>query len=144
MSDTGLEPALNLDVCPCGGVTLDKLIQPAILALLAEGPLHGYKLVERIGAGPILQGRNPDSSGVYRALRAMERKAYVVSSWDVSAQGPARKSYQLTAAGRCCLTHWIESLDVYRHRINVLLKTARKAIARGDDPPPKRARRCCS
>jgi poly-beta-hydroxybutyrate-responsive repressor len=143
MSDTRLDLAADLDVCPCGGVTLDKLIQPAILAVLAEGPLHGYKLVERIGAGPIFHGRNPDSSGVYRALRTMERKGHVTSTWDLSAKGPARKSYELTAAGRCCLTHWIESLDAYRQRINVFLKAARKAMARGEAPPPKRSRRCC-
>jgi PadR family transcriptional regulator, regulatory protein PadR len=142
MSDSGLDLALDLDACPCGGVNLDKLVQPAILALLAEGPMHGYKLVERIGAGPILHGRNPDSSGVYRALRAMERKNYVVSHWDLSSKGPARKSYQLTEAGRCCLTHWIESLDAYRRRINALLKTARKAIAR-ESRPARRSRGCC-
>ncbi len=27
--------------CPCSGGTLDKLIQPAILAVLSEGALHG-------------------------------------------------------------------------------------------------------
>ena len=45
--------------CPCSGATLDKLVQPAILAALTEGPIHGYRLAERINemAGPF--GRNP-------------------------------------------------------------------------------------
>ncbi len=28
--------------CPCEGSTLDKLVQPAILTILSDGPLHGY------------------------------------------------------------------------------------------------------
>ena len=27
--------------CPCEGQTLDRHLQPTILAVLAEGPLHG-------------------------------------------------------------------------------------------------------
>ena len=41
--------------CPCSGGTLDKLVQPAILAALTEGPIHGYRLAERINEmiGPV-------------------------------------------------------------------------------------------
>ena len=46
---TGLDLISDWDDCPCGGRTLDKLIQPAILVVLAAGPLHGYRLAERIG-----------------------------------------------------------------------------------------------
>ncbi len=34
--------------CPCAGGTLDKLMRPAILSVLTAGPLHGYRLVERL------------------------------------------------------------------------------------------------
>ena len=57
--------ALDLADCPCSGGTLDKLIQPAVLIVLAEGPLHGYRLAERIGTMPTLGGQKPDVSGVY-------------------------------------------------------------------------------
>ena len=115
--------------CPCTGGTLDKLIQPAILAVLAKGPLHGYKLAERIGGMPLFKGRKPDVSGVYRALKAMEGKDFVVASWDLSDSGPAKKSYRLTEAGEQCLFRWIETLEQYRQGITVLLKTARAAVA---------------
>jgi len=120
---------IDLGTCPCGGGTLDKLIQPAILAVLAKGPLHGYKLAERIGGMPLFGGRKPDVSGVYRALKAMESKDLVVASWDLSDSGPARKSYRLTEAGEQCLSRWIETLERYRQGITVLLKTARTAVA---------------
>ena len=42
---------------------LGKLVQPAILAVLGEGRLHGYKLAERLGEMPIRGERKPDLSG---------------------------------------------------------------------------------
>ena len=117
-------------VCPCDGGTLDRLIQPAILVVLADGPLHGYRLTERIGKLPGFAGQKPDASGVYRFLKAMEGKGLVASSWDLSASGPAKKSYQLTAAGANCLRRWIKTLENYRRGISGLLGAARKANPR--------------
>jgi len=130
MSSTRTSLKLDLTACPCAGRTLDKLIQPAILVVLAEGPLHGYRLAERIGALPGLAGGKPDVSGIYRFLKSMQRKGLVVSSWDLSESGPAKKSYQLTPTGRRCLRQWIATLEAYRDGIGVLLKLARKAAQR--------------
>ena len=129
MSSTRVRLALDLDTCPCGGGTLDKLIQPAVLAVLAEGPLHGYGLAERLGQMPICGGRKPDLAGIYRCLKAMETNGLVIPSWDLSGTGPAKKTFRLTPAGEECLAHWIETLEQYYRGINALLKTARKAIA---------------
>jgi poly-beta-hydroxybutyrate-responsive repressor len=118
---------LELNTCPCNGGTLDRLIQPAILVILAEGPLHGYRLVTRISELPGFTGQKPDASGVYRFLKAMERKGLVAASWDTSASGPAKKSYQITSAGQQCLHRWIKTLENYRRGISGLLGAARKA-----------------
>ena len=120
---------IDLDTCPCKGDTLDKLLQPAILAVLAEKPLHGYKLAERLAEMPICGGRKPDLSGIYRVLKRMEQKALVVSAWDLSEGGPAKKSFRIALAGEECLVHWIETLQKYRKGINGLLNTARRAVA---------------
>ena len=113
-------------MCPCEGQTLDRLIQPAILVVLAGGPPHGYRLVERIGKMPGFSGQKPDASGVYRFSKTMERKELVAASWNISDTGPAKKSYRITPAGRQCLT-WIQTLDNYRRGITGLLGAARKA-----------------
>ena len=115
--------------CPCDGDTLDKLVHPAILAILGKGPAHGYRLAEEIGSTPLFGGRKPDVSGVYRALRSMEDTDLVTASWDHSQSGPARKSYRLTEAGRQCLLRWTETLQQYRRGITALLKTAQTALA---------------
>lgn len=103
------------------------MIQPAILVVLAEGPLHGYRLAERIGAMPGFAGHKPDVSGVYRFLKAMQRKGLVTASWDLSETGPAKRAYRITAAGRRCLRRWIRTLEEYREGISTLLTAARKA-----------------
>ena len=137
MSATRTSHRQDLAACPCTGGTLDRLIQPAILAVLAQGPLHGYRLAERIGAMPGFAGHKPDVSGVYRFLKTMERKGLVVSSWDVSEAGPAKKCYRIAPAGRKCLGEWVKTLEKYRDGISALLDAARKATGE-----PRRAGRC--
>jgi len=108
-------------------VTLDRLLQPAILTVLAQRALHGYRLAQRIAELPPFKGQKPDVSGIYRFLRSMEDRGLVVASWDVSRRGPAKRLYQLTPAGRQCLSRWIETLDAYRRAIGGLLAIARRA-----------------
>ncbi len=73
-------------------------------------------------------------SGIYRFLKAMEGKGLVLSSWDISESGPAKKTYQLTAAGQRCLGRWVETLEHYRDAVTALLDTARRAsLKTGED-----------
>lgn len=129
MKTSELDAVTDWDDCPCAGRTLDKLIHPAVLVVLAEGPLHGYRLAERIGESFTFGGQRPDASGVYRSLKTMEAKGLVASSWTLSDTGPAKRSYQLTPAGERCLQQWITTLEEYRDGITTLLKAARKAVA---------------
>jgi DNA-binding PadR family transcriptional regulator len=115
------------------GGTLEKLIQPAILAVLAEGPLHGYGLAERIAALPAFAGDRPDVSGIYRFLKAMDRKGLVESAWDLSESGPAKKTYRITTVGQQCLRLWTRTLQHHHQAITALLRTVRKAAK---VPPP--------
>jgi len=118
---------LDLDTCPCSGGTLDRLVQPAILVILMDGPLHGYRVAERIGEMPGFACQKPDMSGVYRFLKAMEGKGLLVSSWDVSDGGPAKRIYQITESGEACLRKWITTLEGYRKSITDLLRLARRS-----------------
>ena len=116
----------DLADCPCTGGTLDRLIQPAILLVLADEPLHGYRIAERIAEIPGFGTQKPDVSGVYRFLKTMEQKDLVVGSWDLSESGPARKCYEITPSGRQCLQEWVKTLDDHRKRITALLRAARR------------------
>jgi DNA-binding PadR family transcriptional regulator len=116
----------DLAECPCTGGTLDRLIQPAILVILSESPLHGYGIAERIGDMPSFSGSKPDVSGIYRFLKTMERKELVVGTWDLSEGGPARKCYQITPAGQQCLQEWVKTLEDYQRRVAALLRATRR------------------
>ncbi|MBN1420781.1 MAG: helix-turn-helix transcriptional regulator [Planctomycetes bacterium] len=118
------------DRCPCEGQTLDRLIQPAVLATLARESLHGYALIRKLRALPTLEGRAPDSSGVYRVLNAMEEQGLIRSEWETGRSGPAKRRYGITPAGRDCLRTWAGSLRAYAGAVATLADLAEKAVKR--------------
>ena len=122
---------VDFEACPCSGRTLSKLLQPAIMTLLATEPLHGYCIVSRLAEMPTLGGSPPDSTGVYRMLKFMEEHSFVDCSWETPDSGPARKTYRLTATGYRCLERWIDTLEGYHRAIGSLLASAREAGERG-------------
>ena len=82
-------------------------VRPFLLLLLAEGPSHGYELLEQVRKAGV---RNADAGGLYRSLRAMEQEGLVSSWWEPSQAGPARRSYILTPDGRGALDGSVASL----------------------------------
>ena len=108
--------------CPCVGATLDKLIQPALLAVLTDGPLHGYELARRIGEIPGFLEEQPDVSGVYRMLKSLESRGMVVSDWEVAKGERAKRNFSITEEGRQCLRHWHQTLLNHRKALDSLLK----------------------
>ena len=121
---------ITFSACPCSGATLDKLVQPAILAALTEGPIHGYRLTDRINEMVGLFGDKPDVSGVYRSLKKMEAAGLVVSTWEAGDKGHAKRLYEIAGDGRACLARWTATLETYLEAIGALLKEAKTALAR--------------
>ena len=116
---------MDLDQCPCSGKSLARLVQPAVMAVLAKRALHGYAIVQELGGLPGFHGEAPDPTGVYRVLKTMEDRGLVVSRWDLADAGPARRCYELTHDGRACLREWSRTLEQYRHAVTALLKLLR-------------------
>lgn len=69
-------------------------VRLALLALLAEGPRHGYQLIQEIGerSGGVWQ---PSPGSVYPALQLLEDEGLIRAE-----QAEARRVFQLTDAGR--------------------------------------------
>jgi PadR family transcriptional regulator PadR len=95
-------------------------LRPCLLLLLAEGTSHGYELLDQIG---VLGLDRVDPGGLYRCLRAMDEEGLVRSTWEPSASGPARRTYELTDEGRewlhlvaGSLAEVARSLATYRRR----------------------------
>lgn len=104
---------------PANGPALPRhYLKPCLLLLLAEGPSHGYELLEQVRRIGI---RGAEPGGLYRYLRGMERSEMVSSWWEPSQAGPARRTYVLTDSGRQALEEWIEDLrDVRQVLVGIL------------------------
>lgn len=81
-----------------------------ILAVLEDGPRHGYGIIEALQArsGGAL---DLPTGTVYPALRRLERAALLSGSWS-TVGGRKRRTYTLTRAGRHSLavqrTEWTQ------------------------------------
>ena len=70
-----------------------------VLSLLADQPMYGYQMVKE------LQRRSDgyfqlEQGTLYPALHRLERDGFVNSEWQVVSEGPSRKYYHITDAGR--------------------------------------------
>ncbi len=119
---------VDLDQCACSGKNLARLLRPAMLALLIRGETHGYDLVLQLSKLTIYADAPPDTSGIYKVLKSMDREGLVSASWELSDSGMAKRRYALTAAGKECLNRWTRTLENYRMQIDGLL-----AILKPDD-----------
>lgn len=88
---------------------VERFVEPALLLLLRERPMHGYELIERM---PEVAGEDVrvDVGNLYRILRALEEEGIVSSEWSAELPGPAKRTYELTEAGSRLLDRWADSL----------------------------------
>lgn len=91
-----------------------------LLAVLEEGPLHGYAVIERLRAGS--DGRIDLPTGtVYPALHRLERAGLVRSQWSTTS-GRRRRSYELTAAGVASLDSTRAGWEEFSTAVSGLLR----------------------
>ena len=98
---------------------VERFVEPSLLLLLREGPLHGYELLERIPELGV-EGR-VDIGNLYRLLRSLEDEGLVTSEWSAELPGPAKRTYELTAEGRKLLDRWAEALQRAEETISSFL-----------------------
>jgi PadR family transcriptional regulator PadR len=93
-------------------------LRPLLLLMLAEGPSHGYELLEQLRR---LGLRGAEPGGLYRSLRAMERDELVTSCWQMPQAGPPRRTYLLNEAGHRALRSSVGSLREVQRLLATLL-----------------------
>lgn len=82
-----------------------SLLEYHVLLALAEGPLHGYGLAEKVAAES-LGGLTPRAGSLYRVIARLISSGLVEESdgeGEVLHPGLARRYYGLTAPGRKAL-----------------------------------------
>jgi len=76
--------------------TLDMMV---LRTLLVSGPLHGYGIANfiRTASSETLE---IEFGSLYPALKRLEAKGWIVSSWETSEHNRRARFYKLTASGR--------------------------------------------
>jgi PadR family transcriptional regulator PadR len=106
-----------------------RFLEPALLLLLWGSPAHGYPLLDQLGEFGLAE---IDPSVVYRVLRDMEEKGWVISTWDEEgAQGPPRRVYRLTPQGHEVLGWWAQDLQETRRIIGGFLERYHRTTQEG-------------
>ena len=99
---------------------VERFVEPSLLLLLRERPMHGYELIELLP--DLMGGERVDVGNLYRTLRALEDDEIVTSEWSASLPGPAKRTYELTPAGRRLLDHWVDALRDTQARVSSFLQ----------------------
>lgn len=107
-----------------------RMLEPTLLLLLHHGPAHGYTFLDQLGEFG-LGDLNP--SVVYRALRDMEARGWVTSTWDdEQTHGPPRRVYRITVLGDEVLSLWARDLEESKRRIDYLLGVYQRHMEEGE------------
>jgi poly-beta-hydroxybutyrate-responsive repressor len=117
---------------------VERFVEPTLLLLLRERPLHGYELLERIPELGV-EGR-VDIGNLYRLLRSLEQEGLVSSEWSADLPGPAKRTYELTDEGRRLLDRWAEALRRAQGTIEGFLERYEASLAMPASGRPGSAR----
>lgn len=90
-----------------------------LLAVVASGPAHGYRIVEDLrlrsgGAFDLPEGT------VYPALHRLERGFLLASRWTI-ASGRRRRVYRITRRGRSALARQRADWELFAHAVQAVL-----------------------
>jgi DNA-binding PadR family transcriptional regulator len=92
------------------------LLDMIILQFLNGEPMHGYQVITKIRKN---FGVYFGPSTIYPLLNTLEKKGYVISTWNMNFDRP-RKIYNLTADGQSMLNFTEESLNFICRKITIV------------------------
>ena len=75
-------------------------VEVVVLGLLAEGPMHGYDLIERARARSMDLWAEVGKASIYQALHRLEARGLTTGKAQEGSDGPDRRVHRITGAGR--------------------------------------------
>lgn len=97
---------------------LRGVLELCVLAVLSEQERYGYELAQRLeqaGFGEVKGGT------LYPLLARLEKAGQVATEWRPGLQGPGRKYYTLTDAGRETLIEQCENWREFATSVELLI-----------------------
>ncbi|NLW49588.1 MAG: PadR family transcriptional regulator [Candidatus Brocadiaceae bacterium] len=95
------------------------LVEPCVLGALRQGEAYGYQILQRLGGAESL---GISESTVYPVLARLAAQKLVLVREAPSPNGPPRRYYRLTPAGRARLAHMTLCWQQVASVVNELLK----------------------
>jgi poly-beta-hydroxybutyrate-responsive repressor len=86
-------------------------LTPWLLLLLHNWRMHGYQIIQMMTISGLAAF---DPTTVYRTLRRLEEEGLIISGWEMSESGPAKRVYSITKVGEKFLQTWASVLKEYQ------------------------------
>ena len=102
------------------GQALKGHLDLLLLAVVADGPKHGYAVIEELRLRSEDAFDLPEGT-VYPALHRLEKADYLSSSWS-EVQGRRRRTYTLTKRGSSALGEQRQSWNEFSQAVGRVLK----------------------
>ncbi len=103
------------------GQALKGHLDLLLLTILADGPKHGYAVIEQLRLASDDVFDLPEGT-VYPALHRLQRAGYLSSSWS-EVQGRRRRTYTLTNKGTAALGEQRQSWTEFSHAVGRVLQS---------------------
>jgi len=101
------------------GLPVKGLLWIAVLKTIKEqGQIHGAEIQKRLAE---MIGEEIPRPVVYKLLRVLEHRGLIVSTWDTSGSGPARRLYKITEEGEEALKAATQHLAKLKSTLDKLL-----------------------
>jgi PadR family transcriptional regulator PadR len=94
-------------------------IEFCVLALLRDEERYGFDLVKALSAH---EGLVTTEGTIYPLLSRLREEGLVETSWQESTQGPPRRYYRITAAGKGALDAFVEQWRIFRDTVDRLVE----------------------
>ncbi|MGB9749623.1 MAG: PadR family transcriptional regulator [Caldisericia bacterium] len=112
------------------GMSQNFWIKAWFLVTLSKGKSYGYELIN--STPKIIPEEKVQSSSImgnyYRILRALEMNGLVISKWDTSGSGPARRIYSITEKGKEELASIIEYIKQTKEFVDKFFNSIEKEV----------------
>lgn len=94
------------------------VLEYCVLSLLARERLYGFDIVRKLSE---VEQLVTTEGTIYPLLSRLRRDGWVQTTWAESAEGPPRRYYTITAAGKHALAGFIDDWAGFRDSVDHLL-----------------------
>lgn len=95
------------------------VLDMCLLALIAEGPTYGYDMIRQFQDRGVRLGTE---GSIYPRLAVLQDKGWVTTTKQASPDGPVRKYYQLTPAGRRQIEDSVAEWREFADSVDLIVK----------------------